>query len=1101
MTLPDGTTLLGLESGGRRDGRGSLPCGVRRRFGLARVRPAATPWRRRFARVAASTAVLLALACAAGAHAAALSLSDVKMGARTGADEWEYVALSDGADRNNGTLAGRYWLIHVPNYHRTGSSDLDVSLTTSITETNDDGNVMIWPFEKRTTKSQNWVANAVWGGLFDYAGSNRYWLGLREWDQQFHANWGKGVLGTLGGFKGFSTQPTSKENAYQQMRAWWRGSNSGVRSSANTSFDGSQHTKHFISKTLYNYYHPYTVAFWPEKLDVVGAEVGEDTALTVAFQQALVRGAGRQYGKPWGIDFSDWWLKRISDYGGWWQTASEDANACWDVETSDGVLLWRTSGNKSYWKPPVASWDARLLFSDSQEIEIGDSDSVRFVVRTTGYVKVGSHSSANLNYWSRCCDWTNIRGDGTSSGVKEILAASGNRVMMRLTDDSVVIRGTGGADATFAGQYVKGELSGNHILLLKKDGTLGRKTLASIVTGNYAVEVIDTGVTDMAVAGSHVLYQKTNGRLYYKADLTTGAPVEVRSGAVADNNAGVSEIALDVYGGATRIGVLYGNGVLRVGATPSSIAAAGSKLLEHVSRFKLGGNRIAAVQQGDEGMQVLKVRDGLSGSWVPMMFVRMADFGLSSGGRGNALFVQTERDQKILVKNRGLEQREWAGTKSSDKINYRNNYIIWSSHTGDGGVPPSQIWGGHSESLMRRVYYYAYMGGANILWEEAGGVFFFLGRRNTLARDTNGNETGAPTLSREGVMAKHYYDFTKHVFPHGERGIPWIPVAVVVDHYDLMGNAAGYLTKTAADTMNENLFYTLWPRHEKNDPEYNILPNSPYGELFDVLTDTASADVIANYPVLLMSGEIRPDAALRTKLKNYVNGGGNLVINAAMNVADFGVSFTGVTLGTAASRSVPGLRWEIDDATTTFSSAWTVSAQPMTLSNGASALLTTTDSTAVTLASIRTHGQGRVIVVGMPNLPGRECFRQTCLIWDFLLKKLSENRAVNPFSVSGDIMYQVNYKDLDTWIVTLTNNRGVGKGALTLQTFDPGQARTVTIKLRESGRAVSSVTEYPIFHGIWKTPSGATAHSNNAFTVSVGPGQTRVFKVATQASG
>ena len=1038
-------------------------------------------------RKAAAVALLLALSAGLGVQAAALSLSDVKIKARTSADEWEYQTLTDGADRTK--KSDHKWLIHIPHYFYPASrDDLDLDL---------DGTSNLWPSNKRPTKAQLWKSNANWGGLFDYAGSNRYWYGLREWT----------IQGS--GYDNFPSTASSREDAYNKWKTWWRGSN-GMKKvhDDHNKFPPDQVDKWMMSKNLYQHLSHATIAWWPEKLDVVAAETGEN-AVALNMHLAFTRGAGRQYSKPWASDYSDWWGGFLSDYGGWWQTAAEEADACWEVETNGGVLAWRTSGNASYWKAPGTA-DALSLASNVLELKVGNSAAARFVIRTAGYVTVGGHSNLPL---SRCCNWTNALGNGSDSGVGGILAVNGDRIAaLSKNGQNLWVYSAHwkkfAATYGIAGEFANAWLAGNHVVALLRDGTLGRDTAPGIgLTGTLTT--IDTGVADAALAGSRILYLKS-GKLYYKADLTTGAPVEVRSGAAADNSAGISDFALVEHGGAVRIGVLYNNGALRVGATPASIAASTSKLLEHVVRFELDGNRIAAVQEGDEGMQVLKVRASLTGSWVPMMFVRMADFGISSGSDGNALFVHTERDHKILVKNRGLEEMEYSGTDSSDQRNFKENYNLWSfadtSQWASNKTWASQLWGGHSESLMRRHYYASYMGGANILYEEAGGIFFFLGRANSLTKNTDGVEVGVMTLSREGVLAKHYYNFTKRVLPHAERGIPWAPIGIMLDHYHGMTYSANnyvfkILAQTAPDRMNRALMNSLWPggvnRSWTRTNEYKFQLNAPYGELFDILTDWASADVIANYPVLLLSGEISPDATLRTRLKNYVNGGGNLLINSAMDVANFEASFTGVTLGTAAIRSVPGLRWKIDDVTATFSSARNVSAQSITLSNGASALLETTDPIPVTLASIRTHGQGRVIVVGLPNLEDQQ-------FWGFLLRKLSENPAVNPFKVDGDIMYQVNYKGADAWLVTLTNNRGVSKTAYdnanVLQAISASGTRGVTLALQEAGRDISSVTEYPIFHGIWKTPSGATPHANDAFTVTVDPGQTRVFEVVTEAS-
>ena len=210
MTLPDRTTCLGWKAAGARDGRGSAASGVRRRVG----RPHAASVHRcadGFVRAAALTAVLVALACATGVQAASLSLSNVKINARTTADEWDYVALTDGKDRTK--KSEHYWFIHWPccyNHDKT------------------------WPSATRPKMSQMKATDSNAGGLFHDGASDqyvggpygaRYWGGLREWGKFFHE--GGGGLGTGVGnpalWRDSRQTQQARKNAYDQMKKWWRG--------------------------------------------------------------------------------------------------------------------------------------------------------------------------------------------------------------------------------------------------------------------------------------------------------------------------------------------------------------------------------------------------------------------------------------------------------------------------------------------------------------------------------------------------------------------------------------------------------------------------------------------------------------------------------------------------------------------------------------------------------------------------------------------------------------------------------------------------------------------------------------------------------------
>ena len=1062
-------------------------------------------------------ACLIVVQVAGCAQGASLSLSDVKMKARTSATDFEYRTLTNGIDRTKNS--SHQWLIHLP-----WASNLTVTT---------------WPQQTTPILAQLHATNQLHGGIFDEtdgdSGTGRWWIGPREWGQGLHTGDGGCDIGPVG-----LRASGSKKIIYDDYEEWWQGRtyNGWNKTCGGTTIANAESglkwrefkdRNHLISKPLYYLYHHYLPAWKPGRTDLINAEVGEDT-FGSNIHMAFGRGASRQYDIPWGIDFSDWFgdsnADTLSDYSGWWQRAASGAIPCWEVQTEDAYVGWLTDGNKAYYKASGTSAAVELA-TGVQEFKLGDTSNRRFVVRTSTQVKAGSGAN-NL---------TVIRNSGD---VASILDVSGNRVAMLLTGNSVVVR-DGSTDRAYSGSYGKGWLSGNHVVLLKGDGTLARETAAGNLTGTLTT--IDTSVADATVDGGRILYLKTNGNLYYKSDLTSGgAATRVSSGVAAENTAGVKAFALAHDGSNVRIGVLYNNGALRVGTSVASIGQSSSLRLEQVDRFALATDRIGAIQQGDEGMQVLQVKEGnLTAGWLPMMAVRMVDFGLSAGSSDEALFVHTEADHKILVKNRGLEQLEYTGTNSSDSHNYKNNYRVWKASGHQNGLGASALWGGHSENLMQRIYYAAYMGGANVLYEEGSMVFFFLGRRSAL-------DDEALTLSREGVMAKHYYHFTNNVLPHEKRGIPWAPIALMLDHYHGLGAYSWWdegiwkkaFTKGEADQMNVDLLHAAWGDAAYGGASYSedrFMVNGPAGDLFDVLTDDvltgvsggADSDLHTNYPVLVLSGEIRPDAAMRTKLQAYVSGGGNLVINSAMNINSFPATFTGVTVGTAANQSIPGLRWKIDDSTETFSSAQTWSVHPMTLTNNASVLMESTDTTPRTLASIRTHGNGRVIVVGLPNIRKSNWntwgTRWDVEFWEFLLGKLARSPAVNPFSVTGTIEYtkhqglpgaigyQVNYRGGDTWLVTLANNEGITKGYDTKnsggttyriyrkrQTFDDTKTQTVTVKLQEAGRAISSVREYPIFHGIWKTPSGAVSHSNNQFVVSVGPGETRIFEIKTRAN-
>ena len=82
--------------------------------------------------------------------------------------------------------------------------------------------------------------------------------------------------------------------------------------------------------------------------------------------------------------------------------------------------------------------------------------------------------------------------------------------------------------------------------------------------------------------------------------------------------------------------------------------------------------------------------------------------------------------------------------------------------------------------------------------------------------------------------------------------------------------------------MTYNLIDTLFPGGWiNNEDEKCQLVNNEFGDIFDILLQNAAKDVLASYPVLLMSGQIILEPAERERLIEYVQNGGTLIVNSA----------------------------------------------------------------------------------------------------------------------------------------------------------------------------------------------------------------------------
>ena len=183
---------------------------------------------------------------------------------------------------------------------------------------------------------------------------------------------------------------------------------------------------------------------------------------------------------------------------------------------------------------------------------------------------------------------------------------------------------------------------------------------------------------------------------------------------------------------------------------------------------------------------------------------------------------------------------------------------------------------GHSMSFYRRLWLHAWFAGAAMVTPENSIAIFF--------------EKPAPPweLTAHGEAAVEVLAFMRS----HDRGVPYTPVAVVLDHlagYNAYrGRPWGILENTPGDLETRDLFQEqLFPGsdhiHRKPDPanpEKSYLVPTPFGEMFDVLLSGATGEVLGTYPVLLLVGDITFDRALLERLKQALRRNSRLLLHA-----------------------------------------------------------------------------------------------------------------------------------------------------------------------------------------------------------------------------
>ena len=285
---------------------------------------------------------------------------------------------------------------------------------------------------------------------------------------------------------------------------------------------------------------------------------------------------------------------------------------------------------------------------------------------------------------------------------------------------------------------------------------------------------------------------------------------------------------------------------------------------------------------------------------------------------------------------------------------------------------------GHSLSFYERMWLHGWFAGAAMVTPENSIAIFF-------------EQAAAPwTLTAHGRKAAEVFQFMR---AH-ERGVPFTPVAIVLDHLagynGYMDKPWGILEPTAGDRQVRDLFdYQLFPGsdhiHTKpfpSNPEFSYLRPTPYGEMFDVQLTSASAEMLSSYPVILLAGDIEFDAELVAKLERALKQGSTLLLTPAHQEA-LGHRFTRLKK----YRGIEVLQ------------PWT---NPAT--------------------------------------------SRPALISDARLQRLA--REALPFEMSGDpIQYEVN-RTPNGWAVELINNAGVTKKPDQPATTDPGAIARVALRPR-----------------------------------------------------
>jgi hypothetical protein len=370
----------------------------------------------------------------------------------------------------------------------------------------------------------------------------------------------------------------------------------------------------------------------------------------------------------------------------------------------------------------------------------------------------------------------------------------------------------------------------------------------------------------------------------------------------------------------------------------------------------------------------------------------------------------------------------------------------WGYLDFEGTGPDHGTDHGTTPELMKRLMYVTYMYGSACNMYE--GSYF------TAEKDAQ----GVPKLSPVG---QDYVDAVKWARDHADRGVLYTPVGVMLDRdsgwvpprhlYTGSFNLVwGNLPYSRGDYATDAFFRMVWPLYQDGSyykDERGFLTATPYGDMFDVIESDATAECLKRYQTVVVMGEVTMDDATVRRLREFVDGGGEVVCDAVAATA-LGEKMSGVSFGgerKAAQMSVlTGDGRVLEEEPYTYAIAKPSGAEAVALSEHGDGILW-----------MHASGKGKVIVCAASCFVAAETEDKQAGVdvplKHKLLRAFTEGLApylqsLSPVSVESEgapVQWLVNVgADKRRYVVTLSNNEHVGaKVTVRLKGGPIGQAK------------------------------------------------------------
>ncbi len=361
-------------------------------------------------------------------------------------------------------------------------------------------------------------------------------------------------------------------------------------------------------------------------------------------------------------------------------------------------------------------------------------------------------------------------------------------------------------------------------------------------------------------------------------------------------------------------------------------------------------------------------------------------------------------------------------------------------------------WAGAGMTWYKFDLWHQYLSGSAMFYHEQGFDEFWQPGGGSTPRKPIG-------LSPKGRLVDQFLRMTRE---HPDRGTPFTPVAFLLDRahgWDPNAYQPSYFGLDPAANpeilrfdrharMLKEWFKVAYHPYGPKEAEPNTGVNQVFlpgvfGDVFDVLVTAPSRrDVVANYPVVVLGGEVELSAEWGRTLAGYVEGGGTLL------VSDDQLSGPGVSALNLPELGPPAeadsVRWRPTERE--------VASQRFRYrpARGGRALATVADGGAI--ASVFERGKGRLVFLSIPRGLGLDS-AATPLV---ALVLAHARQGLAPVEVRGEVEWLLNRTDAG-WLVALFNPAGNRRLQHGVGPTDYAQERRVALR---TALEVSGATEW-----------------------------------------